>query len=42
MNILEIGEERGKEHKLVEQICRKLQKGKNTEQIAEELEEDIY
>lgn len=41
MNILEIGEERGRENKLVEQICRKLQKGKNAKLIAEELEEDI-
>lgn len=41
MNILEIGEERGRENKLVEQVCRKLQKGKNVELIAEELEEDI-
>lgn len=41
MNILEIGEERGRENKLVEQICRKLQKGKNAAQIAAELEEDI-
>ena len=44
MNILEIGEERGKEigreTKLIELICRKLQKGKSSEQIAEELEED--
>ena len=44
MNILEIGEEIGKEigrdAKLVELICRKLQKGKSAQQIAEELEED--
>lgn len=44
MNILEIGEEIGKEigrdAKLVELICRKLQKGKSAQQIAEELEEN--
>lgn len=40
MNILEIGEEIGRDTKLVELICRKLQKGKSIQQIAEELEED--
>lgn len=36
----EIGEKFGREIKLVELICRKLQKGKNPAQIAEDLEED--
>ncbi len=44
MNILEIGlkhgREQGIEQKLVEQICKKLRKGKSAESIAEELEED--
>lgn len=36
----EIGERIGRETKLVEQISRKLKKGKAAAQIAEELEED--
>ncbi len=53
MNILQIGEEHGKrlgeeigkeigrDMKLVELVCRKLQKKKTPEQIAEELEEEL-
>ncbi len=45
MNILQIGEEHGKEigqdMKLVELVCRKLRKGKNVDLIADELEEDL-
>ncbi len=33
--------EEGQEYKLVEQICKKLRKGKSVEQIADEVEEDI-
>lgn len=44
MNILEIGEERGKEigreTMRVEMVCRKLKKNKSVQQIAEDLEED--
>lgn len=48
MNILQIGEEHGKkigeeigrDMKLIEMVCRKLKKGKTMEQIAEELEEE--
>lgn len=36
----EIGEQFGREIKLVELICHKLQRGKNSAQIAEDLEED--
>lgn len=53
MNILQIGEEHGRkigeeigkeigrDIKLVEQVCRKLRKGKVMEQIADELEEEL-
>lgn len=45
MNILQIGEEHGKrigrDTLLVEQVCRKLKKGKEPEQIADELEEEL-
>lgn len=45
MNILQIGEEHGKEigqdMKLAELVCRKLRKGKNVDLIADELEEDL-
>lgn len=53
MNILQIGEERGKkigeeigkeigrDLKLVEQVCHKLRKGKTPEQIADDLEETL-
>lgn len=40
MNILEIGIEKGAQRKLIEQICKKLVKGKSVETIADELEED--
>lgn len=36
----EIGKEIGRDMKLIEQVCRKLQKNKTPNQIAEELEED--
>ena len=36
----EEGREEGREEQLISQICRKLRKGKNTVQIAEDLEED--
>ena len=36
----EEGREEGREGHLVRQICRKLRKGRNIEQIADELEED--
>ncbi len=45
MNILQIGEEYGKEigqdMKLAELVCCKLRKGKNVDLIADELEEDF-
>ncbi len=49
MNILQIGEEHGKrlgeeigrDMKLVELVCRKLHKGNPPEQIAEALEEEL-
>lgn len=41
MNILEIGIKHGAERKLIEQICKKLVKGKSAETIADELEEDL-
>ena len=37
----EEGKAEGECFKLVAQVCRKLRKGKNTDAIAEELEEDI-
>ena len=37
---IEYGIERGELRKIMDLICRKLKKGKNVEQIAEELEED--
>lgn len=36
----EEGREEGREEQLTIQVCRKLQKGKSIEQIADELEED--
>ena len=36
----EEGREEGREDHLIRQICRKLRKGKDVEQIADELEED--
>ncbi len=36
----EEGREEGREGHLITQVCRKLRKGKTTEQIADELEED--
>ena len=36
----EEGREEGREAQLISQVCRKLRKGKNVEQIADELEED--
>lgn len=41
MNILEYGIEKGKKCLLVEKVCKKLSKGKTSEIIAEELEEDL-
>lgn len=45
MNILEIGEARGEikgeKKKLISQVCRKLQKEKTPEIIADELEEEL-
>ncbi|MGN1147383.1 MAG: hypothetical protein ACI4TB_03110 [Lachnospiraceae bacterium] len=38
---LEAGEEKGSNKKLITQICRKLQKGKAPEQIAEDLDEEL-
>ncbi len=37
----EIGKEIGRDMKLMEQVCRKLRKGKVPEQIADELEEEL-
>ena len=37
----ERGEKRGQNYKLVSLVCRKLRKGKRTEVIAEDLEEDL-
>lgn len=37
----EEGREEGEESHLVEQICKKLRRGKNVEQISDEVEEDI-
>ncbi|MBR3308110.1 MAG: hypothetical protein IKI75_12770 [Lachnospiraceae bacterium] len=34
------GREEGSEHRLIDQICKKLRKGKNVRQIADEVEED--
>lgn len=39
-NLSDAIEERGMEKKLIEQICRKIKKGKNLSVIAEELEEE--
>ena len=36
----EEGREEGDENRLIRQVCRKLRKGKDVEQIADELEED--
>ena len=36
----EEGREEGEERQLIKLICRKLQKGKSVEQIADDLEED--
>ena len=36
------GREQGCEQKLIEIICKKIKKGKSPEQIAEELEEDLF
>ena len=41
MNLLEIGEARGEEKKLIRQVCKKLSKGKAPDVIAEELEEAL-
>lgn len=41
MNILQIGEEIGRDRKLIELVCCKLKKSKSIEQIAEELEEEM-
>ena len=38
---IEKGIEQGEDRHLVEQICKKLRRGKDVEQIADELEEDI-
>lgn len=38
---IEQGIEQGEDRHLVEQICKKLRRGKDVEQIADELEEDI-
>ena len=38
---INIGKDLGKNEKLQEQICKKIQKGKSVEQIAEELEESV-
>ncbi len=35
------GREAGEDHHLVEQICKKLRRGKDVEQIADEVEEDL-
>ncbi|MBO5293403.1 MAG: Rpn family recombination-promoting nuclease/putative transposase [Lachnospiraceae bacterium] len=37
---IQAGKTEGEIHKLIEQICKKLRKGKNVEEIAEALEED--
>lgn len=37
----EEGREAGEDHHLVEQICKKLRRGKDVEQIADEVEEDL-
>ena len=43
--MMEIGREEGRvaglEEKLIMQICKKIQKGRSIEQIADELEEDV-
>ncbi len=41
MNILEIGVEKGADKKVVEQICKKLCRGKSEQCIAEEVEESL-
>lgn len=41
MNILEIGEEIGRETMLVEQVCCKLKKNKSVKQIDEDLEKGM-
>lgn len=40
-NVREEGIQQGEEQKLIEQICRKVRKGKALEIIAEELEEEV-
>ena len=40
-NGLLTGKEIGKERKLIEQVCKKIQKSKSIEAIAEELEEEV-
>ena len=37
---MQMFKEEGREEHLITQVCRKLRKGKTTEQIADELEED--
>ena len=37
---MQMFKEEGREAQLISQVCRKLRKGKNVEQIADELEED--
>ena len=37
----EEGREAGEDHHLVEQICKKLRRGKDVEQITDEVEEDL-
>ena len=39
---LDVVENRGEERRLVDQICKKLRRGKDVEQIADEVEEDVY
>ena len=38
---LDVVENRGDERRLVDQICKKLRRGMDVEQIAEEVEEDV-
>ena len=41
MNILEIGIMQGEDRKIIDQVCKKLKKGKTVSCIAEEIEESL-